>query len=100
MKLLGIILNVVRSILAIWCIQLGWNWFIVGGDISSFHMSFLSALYVHLFLSLVVGVSDTQSAITDITKEDESQILKHKFVSVVGTLLVVLLMWITQMIIL
>ena len=97
MKLLGIILNVVRSILAIWCIQLGWNWFIVGGDISSFHMSFLSALYVYLFFSLVVGVSDTQSVINDIVSEDD---IKHKIVSVVGTLLVVLLMWIAQMIIL
>ena len=96
MKLLGIILNVVRSILAIWCIQLGWNWFIVGGDISSFHMSFLSALYVHLFFSLVVGVSDTQSVINDIVSEDD---IKHKIVSVVGTLLVVLLMWVAQMII-
>ena len=100
MKLLGFILVVVRSILAIWCIQLGWNWFIVGGDISTFHMSFLSALYVYLFLSLVVGATDTQSVINDITKEDESQILKHKSVSIVGTLLVVLLMWILQMIIL
>ena len=96
MKLLGIILNVVRSILAIWCIQLGWNWFIVGGDISSFHMSFLSALYVHLFLSLVVGVTDTHSVINDITKEDD---IKHKSVSIVGTMLVILLMWIVQMII-
>ena len=99
MKLLGIILEVVRSILAIWCIQLGWNWFIVGGDISSFHMSFLSALYVYFFISLIVGVTYTQSVINDITKEYESQILKHKIVSVVGTLLVVLLMWIVQMII-
>ena len=97
MKLLGIILSVVRGILAIWCIQLGWNWFIVGGDISSFHMSFASALYVYFFLSLVVGVSDTQSVINDIVSEDD---IKHKIVSVVGTLLVVLLMWITQMIIL
>lgn len=96
MKLLGIILNVVRSILAIWCIQLGWNWFIVGGDISTFHMSFLSALYVHLFFSLVVGVSDTQSVINDIVSEDD---IKHKAVSIIGTLLVVLLMWIAQMII-
>ena len=96
MKLLGIILNVVRSILAIWCIQLGWNWFIVGGDISSFHMSFLSALYVYLFLSLVVGVTDTQSVINDLTKDDE---LKHKSVSIVGTMLVILLMWVAQMII-
>ena len=97
MKLLGFILGVVRSILAIWCIQLGWNWFIVGGDISTFHMSFLSALYVYLFLSLVVGVTDTQSVINDLTKEDD---IKHKIVSIIGTLLVVLLMWITQMIIL
>ena len=97
MKLLGIILGVVRSILAIWCIQLGWNWFIVGGDISTFHMSFLSALYVHLFLSLVVGVTDTQSVINDTVAEDD---IKHKIVSIIGTLLVVLLMWITQMIIL
>lgn len=97
MKLLGIILNVVRSILAIWCIQLGWNWFIVGGDISSFHMSFLSALYVYFFISLIVGVTDTQSVINDIVSEDD---IKHKIVSIVGTLLVVLLMWITQMIIL
>ena len=97
MKLLGIILGVVRSILTIWCIQLGWNWFIVGGDISSFHMSFLSALYVHLFFSLVVGVTDTQSVINDIVSEDD---IKHKIVSVVGTLLVVLLMWVAQMIIL
>ena len=97
MKLLGIILNVVRGVLSIWCIQLGWNWFIVGGDISSFHMSFLSALYVHLFLSLVVGVTDTQSVINDIVAEDD---IKYKVVSIIGTLLVVLLMWITQMIIL
>ena len=97
MKLLGIILGLVRSVLSIWCIQLGWNWFIVGGDISSFHMSFLSALYVHLFLSLVVGVTDTQSVINDIVAEDD---IKHKIVSIIGTLLVVLLMWITQMIIL
>lgn len=97
MKLLGFILVVVRSILAIWCIQLGWNWFIVGGDISTFHMSFLSALYVYLFLSLVVGVSDTHSVINDIVAEDD---IKHKIVSIIGTLLVVLLMWITQMIIL
>ena len=92
MKLLGIILNVVRSILAIWCI----HWFIVGGDISSFHMTFLSALYVYFFISLVVGVTDTHSVINDIVAEDE---LKHKIVSVVGTLLVVLLMWVAQMII-
>ena len=97
MKLLGIILNVVRSILAIWCIQLGWNWFIVGGDISTFHMSFLSALYVYLFLNLVVGVSNTQSVINDIVSEDG---IKHKIVSIIGTLLVVLLMWILQMVIL
>ena len=97
MKLLGIILNVVRGVLSIWCIQLGWNWFIVGGDISSFHMSFLSALYVYLFLNLVVGVSDTHSVINDIVAEDD---IKHKIVSIIGTLLVVLLMWNTQMIIL
>ena len=96
MKLLGIILNVVRGVLSIWCIQLGWNWFIVGGDISSFHMSFLSALYVYLFFNLVVGVTDVQSAINDLTKDDE---LKHKSVSIVGTMLVILLMWIAQMII-
>ena len=96
MKLLGIILNVVRSILGVWCVQLGWNWFIVGGDISSFHMSFLSALYVYLFFNLVVGVTDVQSAINDRTKDDE---LKHKSVSIVGTMLVILLMWIAQMII-
>ena len=96
MKLLGIILNVVRSILGVWCVQLGWNWFIVGGDISSFHMSFLSALYVYLFFNFVVGVTDVQSAINDLTKDDE---LKHKSVSIVGTMLVILLMWITQMII-
>ena len=97
MKLLGIILNVVRGVLSIWCIQLGWNWFIVGGNISTFHMSFLSALYVHLFLNLVVGVSDTHSVINDTVAEDD---IKHKIVSIIGTLLVVLLMWITQMIIL
>ena len=96
MKLLGIILNVVRSILGVWCVQLGWNWFIVGGDISSFHMSFLSALHVYFFFNLVVGVTDVQSAINDLTKDDE---LKHKSVSIVGTMLVILLMWITQMII-
>ena len=95
--MVGIILNVVRSILAIWCIQLGWNWFIVGGNISSFHMSFLSALYVYLFFSLVVGVTDTQSVINDIVSEDD---IKHKIVSIIGTLIVVLLMWIAQMIIL
>ena len=97
MKLLGIILNVVRGVLSIWCIQLGWNWFIVGGNISTFHMSFLSALYVHLFLNLVVGVSDTHSVINDIVAEGD---IKHKIVSIIGTLLVVLLMWISQMIIL
>ena len=96
MKLLGIILNGVRSILAIWCIQLGWNWFIVGGDISSFHMSFLSALYVYFFFSLVVGVTDIQSVINNLTKDSE---LKHKAVSIVGTMLVILMMWIVQMII-
>ena len=96
MKLLGFILNVVRSILAIWCIQLGWNWFIVGGDISSFHMSFLSALYVHLFFSLVVGVTDIQSVMNDIVSEDD---IKHKTVSIIGTLMAILLMWIAQMII-
>ena len=94
--MIGFILSVVRSILAIWCIQLGWNWFIVGGDISTFHMSFLSALYVYLFLSLVVGVTDTQSVINDLTKDDE---LKHKAVSIVGTMLVILLMWVVQMIV-
>ena len=97
MKLLGIILNVIRGVLSIWCIQLGWNWFIVGGNISTFHMSFLSALYVHLFLNLVVGVSDTHSVINDIVAEGD---IKHKIVSIIGTLLVVLLVWITQMIIL
>ena len=97
MKLLGIILNVVRGVLSIWCIQLGWNWFIVGGNISTFHMSFLSALYAYLFLNLVVGVSDTHSVINDIVTEDD---IKYKIVSIIGTLLVVLLMWITQMIIL
>ena len=96
MKLLGIILNVVRSNLGVWCVQLGWNWFIVGGKISSFHMSFLSALYVYLFFNFVVGVTDVQSAINDLTKDDE---LKHKSVSIVGTMLVILLMWIAQMII-
>ena len=96
MKLLGIILNVVRAVLSVWCIQLGWNWFIVGGDISTFHMSFLSALYVHLFISLVVGVTDTHSVINDIVSEDD---IKHKIVSIIGTLLVVLLMWFAQMII-
>lgn len=97
MKLLGIILNVVRGVLSIWCIQLGWNWFIVGGDISTFHMSFLSALYVHLFFNLVVGVTDTQSVTNDIVAEDD---IKHKTVSIVGTLMVILLMWILQMVIL
>lgn len=96
MKLLGIILNVVRGVLSIWCIQLGWNWFIVGGDISSFHMTFLSALYVHFFISLVVGVTDTHSVVNDIVKEDN---IKYKTVSVIGTLLVILLMWVAQMII-
>ena len=96
MKLLGIILNVARGVLSIWCIQLGWNWFIVGGNISTFHMSFLSALYVHLFLNLVVGVTDTHSVINDIVKEDN---IKYKTVSVIGTLLVILLMWVAQMII-
>ena len=95
--MIGFILSVVRVVLSVWCIQLGWNWFIVGGDISSFHMSFLSALYVHLFFSLIVGVTDTQSVINDIVSEDD---IKHKIVSVVGTLLVVLLMWVAQMIIL
>ena len=94
--MIGFILSVVRGVLSIWCIQLGWNWFIVGGDISSFHMSFLSALYVHFFISLVVGVTDTQSVINDIVSEDD---IKHKIVSIIGTLLVVLLMWIAQMII-
>ena len=97
MKLLGIILSVVRAVLSVWCIQLGWNWYIVGGDISSFHMTFLSALYVYFFISLIVGVTDTQSVINDIVSEDD---IKHKIVSVVGTLLVVLLMWVAQMIIL
>ena len=96
MKLLVVLLSVVRSILAVWCIQLGWNWFIVGGDISSFHMSFLSALYVYLFFGLVVGVSDTHSVINDIVAEDD---IKHKIVSIIGTLLVVLLMWVVQMIV-
>ena len=97
--MIGFILSVVRAVLSVWCIQLGWNWFIVQGNLSDFHMSFASALYVYFFISLIVGVTDTQSVINDITKEDESQILKHKIVSVVGTLLVVLLMWIVQMII-
>lgn len=96
MKLLGFILGLIRSILGVWCVQLGWNWFIVGGDISSFHMSFLSALYVYFFFSLVVGVTDTQSVIDDLTKDSE---LKHKAVSIVGTILVILMMWVVQMII-
>lgn len=95
--MIGFILNSVRSILAVWCIQLGWNWFIVGGDISTFHMSFLSALYVYLFFSLVVGVSDTQSVINNIVSEDD---IKHKIVSIIGTLMIILLMWVAQMIIL
>ena len=95
--MIGFILSVVRAVLSVWCIQLGWNWFIVGGDISSFHMSFLSALYVYFFINLVVGVSDTHSVINDIVAEDD---IKHKIVSIIGTLLVVLLMWILQMIIL
>ena len=94
--MIGFILSVVRVVLSIWCIQLGWNWFIVGGDISTFHMSFLSALYVHLFFSLVVGVSDTQSVINDIVSEDD---IKHKIVSIIGTLMIILLMWVAQMII-
>lgn len=96
MKLLGFISGLIRSVLSVWCIQLGWNWFIVGGDISSFHMSFLSALYVYFFFSLVVGVTDIQSVINDLTKDSE---LKHKAVSIVGTMLVILMMWIVQMII-
>lgn len=95
--MIGFILSVVRVVLSIWCIQLGWNWFIVGGDISTFHMSFLSALYVYLFFSLVVGVSDTQSIINDIVSEDD---IKHKIVSIIGTLMIILLMWVAQMIIL
>ena len=94
--MIGFILSVVRAVLSIWCIQLGWNWFIVGGDISTFHMSFLSALYVYLFFSLVVGVSDTQSVINDIVSEDD---IKHKIVSIIGTLMIILLMWVAQMII-
>ena len=94
--MIGFILSVVRAVLSIWCIQLGWNWFIVGGDISTFHMSFLSALYVYLFFNLVVGVTDTHSVINDIVKEDN---IKYKTVSVIGTLLVILLMWVAQMII-
>ena len=97
MKLLGIILNVVRAVLSVWCIQLGWNWFIVQGNLSDFHMSFASALYVYFFISLIVGVTDTHSVINDIASEDD---IKHKIVSIIGTLLVVLLMWIAQMIIL
>ena len=96
MKLLGFISGLIRSVLSVWCIQLGWNWFIVGGDISSFHMSFLSALYVYFFFSLVVGVTDIQSVINNLTKDSE---LKHKAVSIVGTMLVILMMWIVQMII-
>ena len=95
--MIGFILSVVRAVLSVWCIQLGWNWFIVGGDISTFHMSFLSALYVYLFFSLVVGVSDTQSIINDIVSEDD---IKHKIVSIIGTLMIILLMWVAQMIIL
>ena len=97
MKLLVVLLSVVRAVLSVWCIQLGWNWFIVQGNLSDFHMSFASALYVYLFFSLVVGVTDTQSVINDIVSEDD---IKHKIVSIIGTLLVVLLMWIAQMIIL
>ena len=94
--MIGFILSVVRAVLSVWCIQLGWNWFIVQGNLSDFHMSFASALYVYFFISLIVGVTDTQSVINDIVKEDE---LKHKSVSIVGTMLVILLMWIAQMII-
>ena len=94
--MIGFILSVVRAVLSVWCIQLGWNWFIVQGNLSDFHMSLLSALYVYLFLSLVVGVTDTQSVINDLTKDDE---LKHKAVSIVGTILIILLMWVAQMII-
>ena len=94
--MIGFILSVVRAVLSVWCIQLGWNWFIVQGNLSDFHMSFASALYVYFFLSLVVGVSDTQSVINDIVSEDD---IKHKIVSIVDTLIVVLLMWIAQMII-
>lgn len=97
MKLLVVLLSVVRAVLSVWCIQLGWNWFIVQGNLSDFHMSFASALYVYFFISLIVGVTDTQSVINDIVSEDD---IKHKIVSVVGTLLVVLLMWILQMVIL
>ena len=95
--MIGFILSVVRAVLSVWCIQLGWNWFIVQGNLSDFHMSFASALYVYFFISLIVGVTDTQSVINDIVSEDD---IKHKIVSVVGTLLVVLLMWVAQMIIL
>ena len=94
--MIGFILSVVRAVLSVWCIQLGWNWFIVQGNLSDFHMSFLSALYVHFFISLIVGVTDTHSVINDIVSEDD---IKHKIVSIIGTLLVVLLMWIAQMII-
>lgn len=97
MKLLVVLLSVVRAVLSVWCIQLGWNWFIVQGNLSDFHMSFASALYVYFFISLIVGVTDTQSVINDIVSEDD---IKHKIVSIIGTLLVVLLMWIAQMIIL
>ena len=94
--MIGFILSVVRAVLSVWCIQLGWNWFIVQGNLSDFHMSFASALYVYFFISLIVGVTDTQSVINDIVSEDD---IKHKIVSVVGTLLVVLLMWVAQIII-
>ena len=94
--MIGFILSVVRAVLSVWCIQLGWNWFIVQGNLSDFHMSFASALYVYFFISLIVGVTDTHSVINDIVSEDE---LKHKSVSIVGTMLVILLMWIAQMII-
>lgn len=97
MKLLVVLLSVVRAVLSVWCIQLGWNWFIVQGNLSDFHMSFASALYVYFFISLIVGVTDTQSVINDIVSEDD---IKHKIVSIIGTLIVVLLMWIAQMIIL
>ena len=95
--MIGFILSVVRAVLSVWCIQLGWNWFIVQGNLSDFHMSFASALYVYFFISLIVGVTDTHSVINDIASEDD---IKHKIVSIIGTLLVVLLMWIAQMIIL
>ena len=94
--MIGFILSVVRAVLSVWCIQLGWNWFIVQGNLSDFHMSFASALYVYFFISLIVGVSDTHSVINDIVAEDD---IKHKIVSIIGTLLVVLLMWVAQMII-